>query len=308
MNFNLRSRVLRAVSCLVVTAILSFAASGQERGEQVFEIVPPQLRAKLVDRLREYVEYEKTGKYTKLYDLLYGTGTCGGKTTSREKYAASRQKAKVQRGPLQEFLPTFVIDLTHNDGDPPTYGITGRAKFTSGPRTVEREMTIYAKLQKRDWYFSEALDSYLHVDLETASKDWLKKGGQKLLEEVPEPLRAQLVERLALDVEYERTKQYDKLYELRFFRSTIHKDQTKEEFVRNSQIGDARGTNRRLIEFTPTAIQKIQDADGQDLYDIYGKATMCEMGELIKNPRVAISAKLQDGKWYFSTVGDVLID
>lgn len=308
MSLKSRSRMLKAVSCSVITVVLSFAASGQEGGERVFEVVPPQSRAKLVDRLREFVEYEKTEQYAKLYDLLYGTGTCSGKTTSREKYAASRQKVKAQRGALQEFVPTFVIDLTLNDGDPPAYGITGRATVQRGHQAIKKDITVYAKLQDSEWYFSEALDSYLHADLGTPSKDWLKKDTRKLLEEVPEPLRPQLIERLSLYVEYERTKQYDKLYEVRFFRSTIHKDQTKEEFVRNSQIGDARGTNSRLIEFTPTAIQKIQDADGQDLYDIYGKATMCEMGELIKKPRVAITARLQSGKWYFSTVGDILID
>lgn len=133
--------------------------------------------------------------------------------------------------------------------------------------------------------------------------------GQKALDAIPEPLRPQLVEQLALYVEYQRTKQYDKLYDL-FSRSTIQtvfSNQTKEEFVRAYQSGDAEGTSVRLIEFTPTASQKTQE-DSSDLYVIYGKAKMCQKGEEIRKPRVAVTAQLQEGKWYFSTVADVLVD
>lgn len=131
----------------------------------------------------------------------------------------------------------------------------------------------------------------------------------KVLEPIPEPLRPQLLERLDLYVEYQRTKQYDKLYDL-MSRSTIHlvfKDQTKEEFVRAYQAGDAQRTSIRLIEFTPTAIQQMQ-GDGSDVYVMYGAATMCQMGDLTKKRRVAVTTQLQDGKWYFSPVMDVLVD
>jgi len=131
----------------------------------------------------------------------------------------------------------------------------------------------------------------------------------QVLEPIPEPLRAQLVERLGLYVEYQRTKQYDKLYDL-LSRSAIHtifKDQTKEEFLRAYRAGDAQRTSTRLIQFTPTAIQLVQ-GDASDVYVIYGTATISQMGDLTKKPRVAVTTQLQDGKWYFSPVMDVLVD
>ena len=128
---------------------------------------------------------------------------------------------------------------------------------------------------------------------------------QKVLRAIPEPVRPQLVERLALYVEYQRTKQYDKLYDL-LSPSSIHmvlKDQTKEEFVKAYQTGDAKRTSTRLVEFSPTAVQQVDD-----VYVIYGAAKMYEMGELTKKPRVAVTAQLHDGKWYFSPPMDVLVD
>jgi hypothetical protein len=132
---------------------------------------------------------------------------------------------------------------------------------------------------------------------------------QKVLKPVPENLRPQLVERLSLYVEYQRAKQYDKLYDL-LSKSTIHtvlRDQTREEFVRAYQSGDAKRTSIRLIEFAPNAIQLLQE-DGSNVYVIYGAATMFQMGELTKKRRVAVTAQLQDGKWYFSPPMDVLVD
>ena len=128
---------------------------------------------------------------------------------------------------------------------------------------------------------------------------------QKVLQAIPEPVRPQFVERLALYVEYQRTQQYDKLYDL-LSQSSIHmvfKDQTKEEFVKAYQTGDAKRTSTRLVKFLPTAIQQTDD-----VYVIYGAATMCQTGELTKKPRVAVAAQLQDGKWYFSPAMDVLVD
>ena len=80
----------RSIKYIIVALALGTipAAGGQERGEQVFNMVPAHVRAKLVERLREYVE----------------------------------------------FLPTFAIDLTLKDGDPPTYGITGREKKSASLR------------------------------------------------------------------------------------------------------------------------------------------------------------------------------
>lgn len=133
---------------------------------------------------------------------------------------------------------------------------------------------------------------------------------QKVFDAVPEALRARLVERLHLYVEYQRTKEYDKLFDL-FSEPTINKffhDQSKADFVKAYQGGDAQGSSSRLIEFTPTHTEKIAGDGAGELFVIYGKARLCEAGKAIEKKRVAIEAQLQNGDWYFSPIADVLID
>ncbi|MGH9959925.1 MAG: hypothetical protein ACREBC_22850, partial [Pyrinomonadaceae bacterium] len=110
---------------------------------------------------------------------------------------------------------------------------------------------------------------------------------QKVFDVVPEPLRARLVERLKLYVEYERGRDYDKLYDL-LAESTIgriYRDQSRAEFIAASQRGDAKGTSVRLLEFTPTNIIKttsIFAKENADLYNSYGDAKLCQQGELVE--------------------------
>ena len=164
MYLKIRLTTLSVLLCMVVVAIFASAANGQDRVEHAFEAVPQELRWRLVSRLNKYIEYEKTGQYGKLYELLYGANASGDKGTNKETYAASRQEANGRRGTLQEFLPTSVLDLTLNDGDPPTYSITGHARVECGGESVKKLLVIYAKFQYGDWYFSEALGTHRHVD------------------------------------------------------------------------------------------------------------------------------------------------
>ena len=131
---------------------------------------------------------------------------------------------------------------------------------------------------------------------------------QRVFDAIPEPLRAQLVERLRLYVEYQRTRQYEGLYDL-LSESTIaqvYRGQSRVEFVAAYQRADAEGRGTRLLEFTPTDTGKTV-RDNVDIYDIYGRAKLCEEGEIIEK-QVVIQAQLQNGTWYFSALGEVLID
>lgn len=164
MHFNLRRAGRSTHLFLAGAAALAAIAYGQHYSEDAFDVVPRQSRARLVERLGEYVRYERTGRYEKLYELLYEAGTDGEKKVSKEAYAASRQEAKDRRGVLQEFSPTYILNITLNEGDPPTFVITGRARVFRDGRKVEKQMAVHAKLQDGDWYFSAASDSYRHVD------------------------------------------------------------------------------------------------------------------------------------------------
>jgi hypothetical protein len=115
----------------------------------------------LVERLKEYVTYEKTRQYEKLYDLLYDRN---GKNADKEAYSKSRAEAEDRWGVIQEFTPTFILDITLNDGDAPTLSLKGQARVFLKGRTLKKEMSIDARFHDGDWYFSELSNSYLHID------------------------------------------------------------------------------------------------------------------------------------------------
>jgi acetyl esterase/lipase len=164
MRFNLRRVGRNALLFLAAAAALASTTHGQDRAEGVFDVVPRQSRARLVERLGEYVRYERTGQYEKLYELLYEAGADNEKKLNKEAYAASREEAEDRRGVLQEFSPAYTLNITLNEGDPPTFVITGRARVFRDGQKVEKQMAVHARLQDGDWYFSEASDSYRHID------------------------------------------------------------------------------------------------------------------------------------------------
>ena len=156
MHFKLR----RLISCVLLLLAVA-TVHAQERTENVFEKVPLELRPRLIERLKEYVTYERTRQYEKLYELLYDRNDKNG---GKEVYSKSRTEAEGRRGVIQEFTPTFIVGITLNDGDTPTFSVTGQAKAFLKGRTVKGEMSINARLRDGEWYFSELSQSYLHID------------------------------------------------------------------------------------------------------------------------------------------------
>lgn len=153
-------KLCRLSSCLLLLLAVA-TVHAQERTQNVFETVPLDSRPRLVERLGEYVTYERTRQYEKLYELLYERND---KNAGKEVYSKSRVEAEGRRGVIQEFTPTSILGITLNAGDAPTFSLTGQGKVLLKGRTVKKEMTISARLQDGEWYFSELLESYLHVD------------------------------------------------------------------------------------------------------------------------------------------------
>ena len=143
-----------------VFAVFVPTAYGQGRSQNIFDVVPIESRPRLLERLKEYVGYERTREYERLYELLYDRPD---KNAGKEAYSTSRLGAEGRIGVVQEFEPSFITNITLNDGDRPTFSLTGRAKVLRRGRIVQKEMTINARLQDGEWYFSELSKGYLHT-------------------------------------------------------------------------------------------------------------------------------------------------
>ena len=132
--------------------------------------------------------------------------------------------------------------------------------------------------------------------------------GQKVFAAVPEHLRARLVERLNLYVEYERTKQYEKLYDLLWEYVVDPNSLSREAYVNASRKTIAEGYRSVLLEFKPTGtIDLSVNDEGLIRYDLWGTAKVNSEGEIYKKD-AAIEARWINGEWYFSGVADVIID
>jgi hypothetical protein len=129
---------------------------------------------------------------------------------------------------------------------------------------------------------------------------------EKVFAVVPESQRAQLVERLKLYVDYQRSKDYEQLYGL-LSKATIDrvfKGQTLPQFVAAFRKGDEERTSVTILDFKVTNVEKTTE-DGVDLYKIYGDAKLRQHGEEV-DKQIVIGAQWQDANWYFTTLSDVL--
>jgi hypothetical protein len=131
----------------------------QKKAQKVFSAVPQHWRARLIERLHLYVEYERTQQYEKLYDLLweYAVAPAG---LSREAYVDASKKtiARGYRSILLEFNPTDTIDLSIEEEGQVRYDIWGTAKVKSEGETYEKDAAIEARWINEEWYFSSIAD------------------------------------------------------------------------------------------------------------------------------------------------------
>ncbi len=135
-----------------------------------------------------------------------------------------------------------------------------------------------------------------------------QKKEQKVFAAVPQHLRARLIERLNLYVEYERTKQYEKLYDLLWEYVVDPNSLSKEDYVKASKKTIAEGYRGILLEFKPTDTLDLSlNDEGEVRYDIWGTAKVNSEGEIYEKD-AAIEARWINGEWYFSGVADVIID
>ena len=119
--------------------------------------------------------------------------------------------------------------------------------------------------------------------------------GLKVFDPVPANQRAQLNERLKLLVEYHRTKQYAKLFEMLPKIHTQHPELTKAKFLAQIRMqGKA-----HVVDFVPEYTTENPTIDGE--YEINGCAKVPE-GWSKSKWQAAIYASLENGEWYFSDI------
>jgi hypothetical protein len=118
---------------------------------------------------------------------------------------------------------------------------------------------------------------------------------EQVFNSVPDPLRVRLIERFRLMAVYERTQQWEELYDL-LEKSHI---EGKESFVEQRRRNAANQKERWLIEFVPKSIDKEHIEMSKANYRITGYAKVRERRCIVKREGT-VYAFLQDGEWYFS--------
>jgi hypothetical protein len=116
----------------------------------------------------------------------------------------------------------------------------------------------------------------------------------KVFAPVPANQRSQLYKRLEMLIEYERTQQWNRLFDMLPKIHNQHPEETREGFVR--RVG---GSNVVTLDFVPehTITNITIDAE----YMIYGCAKSRWEGR-IRWFRAAVGAALENGEWYFTPI------
>jgi hypothetical protein len=117
---------------------------------------------------------------------------------------------------------------------------------------------------------------------------------------VPLALRARLVERLKLLVEYQRLEAWEEQYDLLSVLFTQGKG--KREFVKESREWYAQGLGTRLLDFIPKAVVVNSESLDHGEWTIYGCATVREKKRNVRLYAL-VDAHRENGDWYFSQVG-----
>jgi len=148
---NQRLRVQVIMSVLIVVLFCT-SMYGQSKDEDVFGAVPAQLRARLVERLKLLVEYQRTQQWDKQYHLLSELFTQGDTEevhVQRLKHLYAESLGEV----LIDFVPRSVA--VHSASvDYGEWTLFGCAKLREKGRVVELYASASAYREKGDWYFS----------------------------------------------------------------------------------------------------------------------------------------------------------
>jgi hypothetical protein len=119
----------------------------------------------------------------------------------------------------------------------------------------------------------------------------------KVFAPIDPTLQPHLSERLKLFVEYDRTQQWDKLYDLTY--KPDIKNEPRDQFIKRQRLFSGAGASR-TIAFTPQSTQKSPEGI-TDNFLIEGCLKINWKGR-VRRWRATVDAYLVDGEWYFTGI------
>jgi hypothetical protein len=119
---------------------------------------------------------------------------------------------------------------------------------------------------------------------------------------IPEGERARLVQRLNLLVEYQRTKQWAKQYDL--LASLLTRAESKRDFVSRTRQAYTRWGRTPLLAFTPYKVASVQVDAGRKAWFIYGCSQVLEKGQKVSQ-FAFVEAYKERNDWFFSELQGV---
>ena len=146
---------MKPLGSITILLILILAAHGQTGDSlKVFGPVPANQRARLAERLKLLVEYQRTKQYGKAFEMLPKVHTQHPELTEEEFLAAIRTQGKAH---IVDFVPEYTTENPTIDGE---YAIYGCAEVREGRSTKKWKAATYASLEDGEWYFSDILFTF----------------------------------------------------------------------------------------------------------------------------------------------------
>jgi hypothetical protein len=119
---------------------------------------------------------------------------------------------------------------------------------------------------------------------------------------IPEAQRSRLIERLNLLVEYQKTKQWAKQYDL--LSPQMTRAESKRDYVNRTRQAYSKWGRAPLLEFMPRMVRLTPIDANQRVWFIVGCSQLLEKGQKI-NATGLVEAYWEKNDWFFSEVQNV---
>ena len=118
---------------------------------------------------------------------------------------------------------------------------------------------------------------------------------------VPTLARNRLIERLNLFLEYDRTGQYEKKFDLLSQYHLRILKWSRSDYLKLMQEKEQQGKAEKLIDFKITSVENrsLDNSGKYMIYSIYGNEKFLR-GSKRKSEKRLIEARYENGEWYFS--------